>query len=68
MDVHSVGKTETLEDIPLKYFVVINTAWEGDSIYGYDTKEEALTEYNRQEYPYSGVAIIRGYVIEGSLE
>ena len=68
MEVRYVGKSVTMDDPPVKYFVVENYAWEGDSVYPFDTKEEAVAEYNSLEYPLSGVAIIKGYVIEGSLE
>ena len=66
MDVHSVGKTETLEDIPLKYFVVVPYC--GDyHVITCDTKEEAIIYYNNPSEG-RGVAIIRGVVIEGALE
>lgn len=69
MDVHSVGKTETLEDIPLKYFVVVSYKWEGEAVETYTTKEAALAAYNnRGEISGNPVAIIRGVVIEGALE
>ena len=69
MDIRSVGKTETLEDIPLKYFVVSHYHFEGDTVDTYNTKEEALAAYSHETagggHPY---AIIRGVVIEGALE
>ena len=69
MDIRSVGKTETLEDIPLKYFVVVSYKWEGAAVETYSTKEAALEAYNlRSAYTGNPVAIIRGVVIEGALE
>lgn len=70
MEVRYVGKSVTLDDPPVKYFVVWRVPFYGDiHVVSFDNKTEAGKAYQRPDYDNGvPVAIIKGYVIEGSLE
>ena len=70
MEVRYVGKSVTLDDPPVKYFVVTAMDYEWQRVVCLNTLEEARRVYSSvgEHRNFTPVAIIKGYVIEGSLE